>query len=350
MPALIRSSSLTNFVQVARSAGLDPYRQLREAGISLSALIEPDIMIPAKSVIRLLEVSARLAGVEDFGLRMAETRRLEDLGPLALALREEPTLRRALQSLVRHARLYNESMDLRIEEADDVTILEHEVMDSTRGSLRQSTELLVGVSYRVLKLLLGVAWKPRGLCFAHAAPGSLATHRRVFGMPVRFNQDFNGIVLASADLDTAIPTYDPQLAPHARDFLNTRQAQVEVTMPDKVRKLVFALLPTGECVAESVAQHLGIDRKTMYRHLSVHGKTYSSIVDGVRVDLVARHVENSRRPLSDVAALLGFASLSAFSRWFSSRFGCSVSTWRRERWQYGDPPARDRGSAPDLNA
>src|SRR5262249_52320805 len=150
---------------------------------------------------RLLEDSAKLAGVEDFGLRMAETRRLENLGPLALALREQPTLRKALQSLARRAGLHNESMDLRIEEADGVTILKQEVIVGTRGSLRQSTELLVCVLYRVLRLLLGMLWKPHSVCFAHSAPTSLTTHWRVFGMPVRFNQEFNGIVLASADLD-----------------------------------------------------------------------------------------------------------------------------------------------------
>jgi AraC-like DNA-binding protein len=90
-------------------------------------------------------------------------------------------------------------------------------------------------------------------------------------------------------------------------------------------------LPTGECVAEKLAQQLGVDRKTLYRHLAHHNQTYSSIVDDVRVDLVNRYVVNRERPLSEVAILLGFSSLSAFSRWFSGRFGCSVTTWRREK-------------------
>jgi AraC-like DNA-binding protein len=29
--------------------------------------------------------------------------------------------------------------------------------------------------------------------------------------------------------------------------------------------------------------------------------------------------------------LLGFSALSAFSRWFKSQFGCSVTDWRAER-------------------
>ena len=328
MPALIRSSSLTNFVEVAREVGLDPYVQLKRARIDTSALLDPDLMISARAVMRLLESAARRAGVEDFGLRMAETRRLENLGPLALVLREEPTLRKALESLARHVGLHNESTALRIEDADGVTVLKQVVIGGARGSLRQSVELLVCVLYRMLKLLLGPDWKPQSICFSHCAPKSPATHRRIFGLPVHFDMDFDGIVLASADLDFGLPSYDPVLAPRARDFLNAKLAQSEAPMPDKVRKLVLALLPTGGCDVERVAQQLGIDRKTMFRHLRKHGQTYSTIVEGVRGDLVIRYVENSDRPLSDVAALLGFSSLSAFSRWFALRFRSSASEWR----------------------
>ncbi|QJC82521.1 helix-turn-helix domain-containing protein [Pseudomonas umsongensis] len=331
MPSLLRSSSLTNFIDVAISVGLDPYRQLRKAGITDAALMDPSIMIPAKSVMHLLEDSAYAAKVEDFGLRMGQTRQLENLGPLAIALREEQTLRKAWQSLTRRLGLTNESMDLSIEEANGVAIFRQELTDNMGGSVRQATELVTCVIFRTLKQLLGPTWKPRSVCFTHQAPVNLAMHRHVFGPSVRFNHEFDGIVLATTDLDAAIQSYDPLIARHAREFLDAKLAQSDVTMPDKVRKLVFALLPTGECVAAKLAQQLGVDRKTLYRHLAHHNQTYSSIVDDVRVDLVNRYVVNRERPLSEVAILLGFSSLSAFSRWFSGRFGCSVSAWRREK-------------------
>ena len=88
MPKLIRSACLTNYVEVARSIGLDPYRQLKAAGLSRACLADPDTMIRASAVGRLLEASAHAAGVEDFGLRMAETRRLSILGPIGLLLQE----------------------------------------------------------------------------------------------------------------------------------------------------------------------------------------------------------------------------------------------------------------------
>ena len=86
MPRFIRSACLTDYVSIARSFGLDPYRLLREADLDRSCLVDPEIKIPVGAVCRLLENSAHAARAEDFGLRMCEPRRLSGLGPLALAM------------------------------------------------------------------------------------------------------------------------------------------------------------------------------------------------------------------------------------------------------------------------
>ncbi|MGT2428862.1 AraC family transcriptional regulator [Cupriavidus basilensis] len=341
MSYLLRSASLTNYVEVARSLGLDPYRQLRAAGIDRSVLLDPDIKIPAEAVSGLLEASARAAGVEDFGLRMAESRQFSNLGPLGFVVREEPTLRRALESMSRYLRLHNEALAMRIEETDSLVMIRAEVLSVLVGAERQATELVVGVVYRMLILFLGAAWKPRSICFTHSAPVSTATHLRVFGMPVLFNQDFDGIVCLAADLEAPLPSYDPVMAQQVRRYLDTMLAQSDTSMPDKVRRLVFDLLPSGVCSVERVAQHLGVDRRTVHRRLADHGESYSAIVSAVRVDLATRYAENRERPLSEVATLLGFSSLSAFSRWFGGQFGCSVSKWRAHR----EPSSRSETGA-----
>ncbi|MFS8977230.1 AraC family transcriptional regulator [Cupriavidus necator] len=331
MSYLLRSASLTNYVEVARALGLDPYQHLSAAGISRYALLDHDIKIPAEAVASLLEASAHAADVEDFGLRMAETRQLANLGPLAFAVREEPTLRKAVESMARYLRLHNEALAMRIEEAEGLVMIREEVLNGVPGSLRQSKELMVGVLYRLLQLFLGPSWKPRSVCFTHAAPASTVTHMRVFGMPVLFNQDFDGIVCRAADLDVPLPSYEPAMAHQVRRYLDTMLAQSDTSMPDKVRQLVIAMLPLGVCSVERVAQQLGVDRRTVHHHLEQYGENYSRVVNAVRVDLATRYIENRERPLSEVATLLGFSSLSAFSRWFSGNFGCSVSQWRARR-------------------
>lgn len=331
MSYLIRSAALTNYVEVARSVGLDPHQQLSAAGINRSALLDPDTMIPAEAVGRLLESSAVAAGIDDFGLRMAENRELSNLGPLGFVVREQPTLRKALESMAHYLRLHNEAIYMRIEETGGISVIRQDLVGSFPGSVRQANELVLGVLYRMLSMILGANWKPRSICFTHDAPVSLAMVERVFGAQVEFNQDFDGIVCLTSDLDAAIPTYDPVMAHLVRRYLDSMLIQSNESMSDKVRKLVVALLPSGACSIEQLAQQLGVDRRTVHRHLTQCGESYSSIVDGVRVELVMRYVESRDRPLSEVATLLGFSSLSAFSRWFGGRFGCSVSAWRSRK-------------------
>jgi hypothetical protein len=92
MPLLIRSACLTGYVDVARSVGLDPFKLLSETGLDRSSLIDSDTKISAGVVNQLLEISANIGRIEDFGLRLAETRRFSNLGPVALATRDASTL------------------------------------------------------------------------------------------------------------------------------------------------------------------------------------------------------------------------------------------------------------------
>ena len=224
MPGVIRSASLTNYAEVARKVGLDPPRMLREFGLPPRCLEDAELLVPIDKVRGLLEVSAERSGVEGFGLLMAETRRLSNLGPLGLLLREQPTVRRAVEILVAYGRHINEALHLTVEDAGDVVVLREELVIGGTGSVRQSTELAIGVAFRILRTLLGPKWRPRRVCFAHDPPADRSVHEHIFGRNVEFGHDFNGIVCARSDLEAPNPNADPELARLARTLLDTESA------------------------------------------------------------------------------------------------------------------------------
>src|SRR5262245_21765493 len=82
MPYLIRAACLTDYVEVARSVGLEPNRMIDAVGLPQASLHNPDLKISLAAFTRLLEVSAKAARVDDFGLRLSERRLLSNLGPL----------------------------------------------------------------------------------------------------------------------------------------------------------------------------------------------------------------------------------------------------------------------------
>jgi len=329
MNVLVRAAALTHYLDVAHSVGLDPQRMLADVELTSHVLKDPDLRIPVPRVNDLLERSAAASGVEAFGLRMAESRQLSNLGPVGMLIRDQPTLRESLAVLVRYQVLLNGAMSLRIEESAGVVVIREDVVAGEGAPVRQAIELGVGVMVRLMRQFLGAQWRPRRICFTHAAPKDLATHLRVFGPCVEFKHDFNGIVCTASDLDTVNPSGDPAMARYAQQLLDTALEAQTPSMSEEVRRTALLLLPSGRCSMEQVAMHLGLVCRTVQRRLAEEGTSFSDLVNALRVDLAMRHVKNSDRPLTEVAALLGFSAPSGFSRWYQSQFECSPSQTRQ---------------------
>lgn len=325
MTPYVRSASLTNFADVAGQFGLDALALVREVGLPSRCLEDPDLKVPAVAVGRLLEIAAQRAREPAFGLLMAQSRRLSNLGPLGLLIRDEPTLRGALEALIRHLHDHNEALVSRIEQNGNLVIIREDSAVEGMASPRQSMELAVGVMLRVIAFFMGASWRPRLVCFSHRAPANLEVHRRVLGGAVEFGHEFNGIVCDARDLDTPNPAADPVMARYAKRLLE-HDAVPRTRLTDRVRQLVVLTLPNGYCSVEVIAQHLGIDRRTVARRLRAEGTTFSDLVDGVRSDLLAHYLDDGGRPLAAISALLGFSAPSAFSRWHSRRFGTAART------------------------
>jgi AraC-like DNA-binding protein len=314
----------------------------RNAGVSPRSLLDPDIPISAMAVRQLLEDSALAAGVEDFGMQLAAGRRLSNMGPISVVMREAQSARQALESLCRYMRLINAALLTSIEDYDDAVLIREEILAPDKRPVRQSIEMAVGVLHRTLKELLGPTWRPRSVSFEHRPPRGVTCHRAVFGMPVEFNASFNGIVCAAKELDAPMPANDYRMASYARRFLDQVLSGSDESATNTVRQVVVAMLPGGRCTSAQVARHLGVDRRTLHRRLSAEDTNFLSVLQSVRAELASRQILDGNRTLAELADLLGFSSSSAFAYWFRKHFGLTVSQWR-EASQVLESPTSNRG-------
>src|SRR3954454_1177218 len=77
------------------------------------------------------------ASVEDFGLRLAQTREISNLGLLPIVAREAPTMRAALAALARYARLHSEALSLRLERMESTWLVCPALGTTDPASMRQ---------------------------------------------------------------------------------------------------------------------------------------------------------------------------------------------------------------------
>lgn len=326
---LVRAGTLAGYVELARSLHLDAAALVRGAGLHRFDLSDVDAFIPASAVTELLERSAAAAGLEDFGLRLATVRNLAHIGPVGLLVREEPTVGHAIRAAESYLRRYSDAIDFRLYERTNVAMLRVQYLAATQGHTRQATELLVGTVHRVINALAGSAWAAESVSFAHPPPSTRTIHENFFRTRILFDNNFNGFIMRAGDLSAQVRTAGMAMPHYMKQFVEEMVAQPAVTFDATVRQLVFSLLPNGRCSSEAIADHLGVDRKTVTRRLAARGTSYSEILNDARIELARRHIRTGQRSLTETAQLLGFSGLATFSRWFGAEFGMSATAWRK---------------------
>jgi AraC-like DNA-binding protein len=96
-----------------------------------------------------------------------------------------------------------------------------------------------------------------------------------------------------------------------------------------VKAILIDLLPSGEVTEESLAASLNLSQSSLQRRLKKEGTTYRAVLQEVRCNLAGRMLADGSKTLNEIAFLLGFAELSAFSRAFKRWTGMAPSAYRK---------------------
>jgi|JI10StandDraft_1071094.scaffolds.fasta_scaffold03613_10 AraC-like DNA-binding protein len=312
---LSRSATLDGYARVTQELGLDPQALVAEVGLPPASLTDPDLKVPTSAVLQLFELTAARAGVADFGLRVARTRLFSNLGVISLVMREQPNVRKAVEALAEHVWAQAEGLSIAIDDTDGVVTLSASIAHAPATSVRQNIELTLAVLLGLLRRFLGPRWVPEMVLFRHRKPASVALHISTFGCVPLFGQYLDAIVLRAADLDVEIAGADPGAASQLARYLEFVAGRREADFVEKVQHIVALMLPGGDCQAANVARLLGMDRRTLHRRLAHGGTCFSALLKRERAELAHAYIAAGDRSLTEIAGLLGFSSLSAFSRW-----------------------------------
>lgn len=332
MTELVRVAALTGYFPVMRSLGVDPRPLLREAGLSPELLAIPEQLISARAAFRLLERSAEATGCITLGLRMAEERSTANLGVTSLVIAHQPTLGDVLQALREYRNRINSTLLLQIEHVDGEVVLREDFALSTPEPARQSSDLALGVIARLCASVLGDNWAPLSICFAHETPpaSEMGIFARLFRCRPQFDCEFNGLVMHADDLCRPNLRADLDLALHARDLIETVMAPAMRTTAQDVEQLIMLFLPSGRATIQHCAASMGLTVRTLQRMLDADGTSFSDLLSRARMQLSAQYLANPRTRVTDVAEMLGYASIGAFTRWHVQTFGVSPKQWRAQ--------------------
>ena len=99
-------------------------------------------------------------------------------------------------------------------------------------------------------------------------------------------------------------------------------------LTEDLRRVLRTELLRNTCSAATVARLFSMHRRTMSRYLRTEGLAFRQVANEIRFEIACELLENTDMALSQVAAILQYSELSAFTRAFRRWSGRTPSAWR----------------------
>jgi AraC-like DNA-binding protein len=300
-------------------------RRLREADIPLEPLLKraglsPDqidnkhLRIAVASQIAFLELGANALRDSVLGFRLACEGDLREMGLLHYAAGASATLADALHRFERFSSIVNEGIVLKCVGAHDLTI-ELSYAGVARHTDQQQMEFLATTLVRSCRVLTGENL-PAAIHFAHRHPKEASVLETYFAGRVSFGAGVDKISFGKKAGQLPVVRADPYLDEILLDYceqaLSSRRTNSS-SLRSRIENAIAPLLPHSEAKFDEIAHKLGMSRRTLARRLRVEGLTFSEVLQRLRTDLTARYLSEANLSISQIAWLVGFRSVGAFS-------------------------------------
>jgi AraC-like DNA-binding protein len=156
----------------------------------------------------------------------------------------------------------------------------------------------------------------------HHREGGFPELNSFFGCDVVFGADVDEVAFPANVKDLQVVSGDPYLnellIKYCEDALSNRRGSRSTLRLDLENEIV-QLLPHGKTQMSEIAR--GMSQRTLARRLSSEGLTFAGILADLRVDLAKRHLTDEDLAITQIAWLLGYQEVSAFTHAFKRKTG-----------------------------
>jgi AraC-like DNA-binding protein len=326
-PTMLAVSSAALLDACARR-GVNPAPLLAAAGLGRDAIRDPVGRITTSSAATLWRLALERCGDPALALHTAEGLPFGAYRALDYLTATAHTLGGAFEQLAEHFALINSSMRLALEPTARGTWLR---LGLTAPAPLPYVEYTLAAIYLRVRASTTLAFAPAAVELAFSAPAHRAEHDRVFGCPVRFHAARSGLLIGHDVWRAANPHRDPALFAalglHARQL--SRQLGAVSGYTDKVRAAIGDQLGCGELSLSAIARRLATSRRSLQRHLDLEGVHYLELVEATRRAEAQARLLDRQLSVSEVAARVGFAQPSSFTRAFRRWTGQTPRAYRR---------------------
>jgi len=339
--ATLAVTSLQAFIEVILNAGLDLKRLCQRVEMDYQALENKDEQLDLSLVMALLDLARKESDNEFIGMDAGDSIHPADWGVLSFVMMNSATLGEALQNTIHYENLVNKGIKT------EIKIVGGWVHNTVAFPGYSDDELLRPLVERDFSAVLKCAEflsKTAGVgrnnvasvSFRHSPPvdnNSMDGYLGAFGCKPVFNAGSNTLVYHSSILELPVLTATPNLMPALIQHLDSisQHQYGNGGFSNTVANMLRESLGHGVVSRGEVADRLNMSVSTLKRRLREDGTSYRDVFDKVRMNVAEDSFREGDMPVTDLAFILGFSSVSAFSSAFKKWTGLSPKRYKLRR-------------------
>lgn len=307
---------------------------LRALGSKIEALegFNPQQRIPVDAIARNIDTVAHWIGEPNLGLKVAPySTRLQSR--LAFFFQENTIpLLDFLRILARYACICSEVMRMEIE-ADREEICLNIFPNCPDSISLHQTEGFCASVCDIVKSTRQL--KPTHVNFTHCKPDtpeSANLYTKALGVTPTFQQPATQIVFANQNQDQCTSAARPSDVSfsYIQSMEAVRHKEVDKeSWAKRCNFLLKMLMLYGEPNKTVLAELLAVTPRTLQRHLTREGETFRELLNALRKQLAAEHIQNPDLSCEDIAFMLGYQDAAHFFRAFKNWYGLPPGQYRQ---------------------
>ncbi|HMU22784.1 MAG TPA: AraC family transcriptional regulator ligand-binding domain-containing protein [Sphingorhabdus sp.] len=315
---------------IAAAVGLGAQRPalLDAVGISEATIRNQLSWVPGVVLNRLLlAIETQLnkpAAVLEIG-RDSKPRCFSDIG---YATRLLPTLYDVIEANVQMQELRQNIYRTSLAEHDEFTILKWNALGNDPQDIAAAVEFSMVTYVRLAREIWGERLIISGVSMRDRPRFDVALYEQYIGAPIVFGTKETMVEFLTEQCRAPSPFANPTLLAAATKchWQPVQWFDAGLQLSAFTYFYLWTELNKSPVTLDRVARSFGMAERTLRRNLVEQGNPFRSMLDDIRKSMCDLYKLENKRSLAEVAELLGYGELSAFTRAY-------------RRW-YGEPPSK----------
>lgn len=325
---------IANIIQFAGQQGANQKDLSQLTNLTMNELNDETLRLDVSTYNAVLELALLQTKDKTFGLHIGEYLSLSAAGLIVQIAQSSETIRQAINFMIQFANLGCQALPFSLHENNNEIELRITPSDlwltQSPESVRHTVDGIVVFTIRELHTLTHQKFHPIRIQFHYKQPNNLNEYERIFKSPIDFNHRYTSIFFNNRIFKEKVITSDFNLlkilVQHAELKLATieQQSGFSTIVKQTILNLVKPEFPT----IEQVAANLNLSVRTLQRRLKSEQQTYKSIINDLKQQFAMDYIKNPQLTVSEIAYLLDYSEVSAFSRSFKRWTGQTPNQFR----------------------